>query len=108
MITKAKETFGRIDILVNNASWTCTGLALDDTEKDYDGTLDTTVKGVFFACQAAAQVMIPQGGGRIINIGSNFAISALGEPAPFTARPRLPCTSCRGPFHWSGPSRVWW
>jgi NAD(P)-dependent dehydrogenase (short-subunit alcohol dehydrogenase family) len=77
MVDKAKETFGRVDIMVNNASWTCTGPALDVTEEDYDHTLDTTVKGVFFACQAAARVMLPQGGGRIINIGSNFAISAF-------------------------------
>jgi 2-deoxy-D-gluconate 3-dehydrogenase len=77
MVAKAKETFGRVDIMVNNASWTCTGLAIDATEEGYDHTMDTTVKGVFFACQAAAQVMIPQGGGRIINIGSNFAVSAF-------------------------------
>src|SRR4029077_10221555 len=77
MIDKAKATFGRIDVMVNNASWTCTGPALDATEKDYDDTMATNVKSVFFACQAAAKVMIPQGGGRIINIGSNFAISAF-------------------------------
>ena len=77
MVDQAKETFGRIDILVNNASWTCTGPALDATEEDYDGTVDTTIKSVFFACQAAAKVMVEQGGGRIINIGSNFAISAF-------------------------------
>jgi 2-deoxy-D-gluconate 3-dehydrogenase len=62
---------------VNNASWTCTGPALDATEEDYDHTMDTNAKSVFFACQAAARVMIPQGGGRIVNIGSNFAISAF-------------------------------
>jgi 2-dehydro-3-deoxy-D-gluconate 5-dehydrogenase len=85
MVAKAKATFGRIDILVNNASWTCTGPAVDATEKDYDGTMDTTIKSVFFACQAAAQVMLPQGGGRIINIGSNFAISAFRTRAIYAA-----------------------
>jgi len=77
MIDKAKETFGRIDILVNNAGWTGTGPALDVTEEEYDKTMSASVKSVFFACQAAAKVMIPQGGGKIINIGSNFGVIAF-------------------------------
>jgi NAD(P)-dependent dehydrogenase (short-subunit alcohol dehydrogenase family) len=72
LIDKTKETFGRVDILVNNASWTGTTLALDVTEEEFDKTMAASLKSVFFACQAAARVMIPQGGGRIINIGSNF------------------------------------
>lgn len=72
MIDKAKAEFGRVDILVNNAGWTGTTLALDVTEEEYDKTMDASLKSVFFACQAAARVMIPQGGGKIINIGSNF------------------------------------
>lgn len=77
MVSGATATFGRIDILINNASWTATGLALEASENDYDQTMAATVKSVFFACQAAARVMIPQGGGRIVNIGSNFAVSAF-------------------------------
>ena len=76
MVDLAVQTFGRLDILVNNAGWTCNGPALETTEEDYDKTVDSTVKGTFFACQAAARAMIPNGGGRIVNIGSNFAVSA--------------------------------
>lgn len=72
LMDAAKAKFGRIDVLVNNASWTGTTPALDVTEEEYDKTMAASLKSVFFACQAAARIMLPQGGGRIINIGSNF------------------------------------
>jgi 2-deoxy-D-gluconate 3-dehydrogenase len=74
MIDRARETFGRVDILVNNAGWTGTTAALDVTEDEFDKTVAASLKSVFFTCQAAARVMIPQGRGRIINIGSNFGV----------------------------------
>jgi 2-deoxy-D-gluconate 3-dehydrogenase len=77
MVVKAKEAFGRVDILVNNAGWTGNSLALDTTEEEYDKTMASSLKSVFFACQAAARVMIPDGGGKIINIGSNFGVIAF-------------------------------
>jgi 2-deoxy-D-gluconate 3-dehydrogenase len=77
MIDTAKKTFGRIDILVNNAGWTGTTPALDVTEEEYDKTMAASLKSVFFASQAAARVMIPQGGGKIVNIGSNFGVIAF-------------------------------
>jgi 2-deoxy-D-gluconate 3-dehydrogenase len=77
MIDQAKATFGRIDILVNNAGWTGTTAALDVTEEEYDKTMAASLKSVFFASQAAARVMIPQGGGKIVNIGSNFGVIAF-------------------------------
>jgi NAD(P)-dependent dehydrogenase (short-subunit alcohol dehydrogenase family) len=73
LMDQTHSTFGRIDILVNNAGWTGTTPALDVGEEEYDRTMAASLKSVFFASQAAARVMIPQGGGRIINIGSNFA-----------------------------------
>ena len=85
MIDRTKGTFGRLDILVNNAGWTGTGPALDVTEDEYDRTMAASLKSVFFACQAAARVMIPQGGGRIINVGSNFGVVAFQGRAAYAA-----------------------
>lgn len=77
--------FGRIDILVNNAGWTGTGDALDVTEEEFDKTITASLKSVFFASQAAARIMLPQGGGRIIEIGSNFGVIAFKKRALYAA-----------------------
>ncbi len=85
LMDKTVEKFGRIDILVNNAGWTGNSLALDVTEDEYDRTMDASLKSVFFACQAAARVMIPQGGGKIVNIGSNFGVVAFKSRSVYAA-----------------------
>jgi NAD(P)-dependent dehydrogenase (short-subunit alcohol dehydrogenase family) len=86
LIDKAKDVFGRVDILVNNASWTGTGDAIDVTEEEYDKTFDASVKSIFFASQAAARVMLQQeSGGRIIHIGSNFGEVAFKKRAVYAA-----------------------
>jgi len=77
MVAMAVSTFGRLDILVNNAGWTGTTPALEVSEEEYDRTMAASLKSVFFACQAAARVMIPSGGGKIVNIGSNFGVVAF-------------------------------
>jgi len=77
LMDETVRAFGRIDILVNNAGWTGNSLALDVTEDEYDRTMAASLKSVFFACQAAARVMVPQGRGKIINIGSNFGVVAF-------------------------------
>jgi NAD(P)-dependent dehydrogenase (short-subunit alcohol dehydrogenase family) len=68
---------GRLDILVNNAGIAPENLAEDYTEDDFDATLAVNLKGTFFASQAAGRVMISQGYGRIVNIGSQAGQVAL-------------------------------
>ena len=85
LMDKTKETFGRIDILVNNAGWTGNSMALETTEEEFDRTMESSLKSVFFACQAAARIMIPQGRGKIINIGSNFGVVAFKSRSVYAA-----------------------
>ena len=85
LMDRTVAEFGRIDILVNNAGWTGTNDALDVTEEEFDKTVAASLKSVFFASQAAARVMLPQGGGRIIQIGSNFGVVAFKKRALYAA-----------------------
>ena len=85
LMETAKSTFGRINVLVNNAGWTGTTPALHVTEEEYDKTMAASLKSVFFACQAAARIMIPQGGGRIVNIGSNFGVVGFKQRSVYAA-----------------------
>jgi len=66
-------TLGTPDILVNNAGIVSQRAVLDITEAELDRVIAVNLKGVFLCSQAAAQLMIPAGGGRIINIASTSA-----------------------------------
>jgi len=70
MIDVAAETFGHLDVLVNNAAVQTEGAFLEVTEEDWDRVIDTNLKGSFLCTQAAAHRMIATGGGSIVNIGS--------------------------------------
>ena len=76
-ITATVERLGRLDILVNNAGVAPENPAEAVVEDDFDRTLAVNLKGTFFASQAAGRVMIQQGYGRIVNIGSQAGTVAL-------------------------------
>lgn len=61
---------GHLDILVNNAGIIRRAPAIEFNEKDWDDVLQINLKALFFLSQAAARVMMKQGGGKIINIAS--------------------------------------
>jgi gluconate 5-dehydrogenase len=74
-IDKTLNTFGRIDVLVNNAGYNVPKPALDYTEEEFDYISDVNFKGAFFMTTMAAQSMIDRGiEGRIITISSQVGV----------------------------------
>src|SRR5260370_4999186 len=70
-VAEITTTFGRLDLLVNNAGVGLTRLLVDTTPEEWDRVVRVNLTGVFLCCRAAARAMIVQGGGgRIINIAS--------------------------------------
>ena len=68
------NTFGRVDLLVNNAGITRDNLILRMTEADFDAVLNANLKGAFLCCKEAARRMVRQRYGRIVNLSSVVAL----------------------------------
>ena len=77
--------FQRIDILVNCAGVLSTSKIIDMPEEEWDDTLGINLKGTFLCCQAAAQQMVKQRAGNIINIASEFGLKAAVERGAYCA-----------------------
>lgn len=78
VVATAKELFGGLDLLVNNAGIFAPKPFLELTESDYDAFLTTILRGKFFLAQEAAKAMIERGGGAIVQTGSLWALQAIG------------------------------
>ena len=70
LVATAARTFGRLDVLVNNAGVTADKLILRMQEEDFDKVISANLKGAFFCSKAACRLMMRQRYGRIINISS--------------------------------------
>ena len=69
-VKKVLETFGRIDIMVNNAGITKDGLMLRMTEQQWDAVIGVNLKSAFNFIHACLPVMMRQRSGSIINMAS--------------------------------------
>lgn len=85
IVGQVTSKLGGLHILVNNAGIIRRANAIDFTEADWDAVLDVNLKAVFFLSQAAARHMIPNGGGKIINIASMLSFQGGIRVPSYTA-----------------------
>lgn len=68
LVEQTIERFGRVDVLINNASVWLKSPVLEITEDEWDLSIDVNLKGPFLTSQAVASHMLAQGQGLIVNI----------------------------------------
>ena len=99
LVDTATRRFGGLDVLVNNAGIFRPLPFLDHGEADLAAYVDVVLKGTFYASQAAVPALRKRNGGAIVNVGSMWALQAVGAtPRPPTRPPRPACT--RSPATW--------
>lgn len=85
-VDAAFDAAGGVDILVNNSGVAVGQLAVDISEDDWDGVMDTNLKGAWLMAQAFARRAIAAGtGGSIINIASILGLRVAKGVAPYSA-----------------------
>lgn len=70
LVADVFATFGRLDVLVNNAGITRDGLVVRMSDDDWSSVIDTNLSGAFYATRAASKIMMKARGGSIVTIAS--------------------------------------
>lgn len=76
-VAAALDAHGRLDVLVNCAGTSAVSALAAMDEADWDRVFDTNVRGVFLMCRAAIPALTDAGGGAIVNVASQLALSAV-------------------------------
>lgn len=84
-VEAAREAYGGLDVLVNNAGGTFQRPFLEIEEKGWDALIRMNLKSVFHGTRAAAPLLIARGGGSVINVVSIEGVRAAPLYAPYAA-----------------------
>ena len=85
MVNATVDRFGRLDVQVNLAAILVLTSHLAEVEEgQWDLTMDTNLKGVFFCCKAAIPAMLRTGGGSIVNISSSAGVESWTRSLPYS------------------------
>jgi len=84
-VARTIDTFGRIDLLVNNAGYRIRAPLEELPRAEWDAMVATNLTGVFLFCQAVGRVMIRQRGGKIVNVTSVAGRSGARGMAAYAA-----------------------
>lgn len=75
IVGAALDTFGRVDVLINNAGMLTLGRAEDTSDDAWDQVMDVNLGAVFRLSRAALPALKAQGGGSIVNVASDWALT---------------------------------
>ena len=85
LVQGAAELFGSLDVLVNNAGISRTGLFTDFTPAQWREVQAVNLDSVFYCARAAAKLMIPRQAGSIINVSSIWGVTGASCEAAYSA-----------------------
>jgi NAD(P)-dependent dehydrogenase (short-subunit alcohol dehydrogenase family) len=85
MVRATVDTYGRLDVLINQAGVAQVGDVIDLEEDEWDRVIDVNLKGVFLGCKYALRAMVAQGSGVIINTASAAGLVGIPMQAAYCA-----------------------
>jgi len=79
IIKTAVDSFGRLDVLVNNAGFNRDRMVFNLSDEEWDSVLQVNLSGSFYCTRAACRIMRQQNYGRIINTSSHAGLGNMGQ-----------------------------